>query len=45
MLQRQKNQERTPKVNKAEEAAYKNVLAAQGGDPATNIPVSEDFID
>ncbi len=30
--------------NKAEEAAYKNVLAAQGGDPATQIPVSEDFI-
>jgi tetratricopeptide (TPR) repeat protein len=32
------------KVNKAEEAAYKNVLAAQGGDPAAEIPVSEDFI-
>ena len=32
------------KVNKAEEAAYKNVLAAQGGDPAMEIQVSEDFI-
>jgi tetratricopeptide (TPR) repeat protein len=32
------------KVNKAEEAAYKNVLAAQGGDPATQIPVAEEFI-
>jgi tetratricopeptide (TPR) repeat protein len=32
------------KVNKAEEAAYKNVLAAQGGDPAMQIPVLEDFI-
>ena len=32
------------KVNKAEEAAYKNVLAAQGGDPAAQIPVLEDFI-
>jgi len=36
--------EKKEKVNKAEEAAYKNVLAAQGGDPATIIPVSEDFI-
>ena len=36
--------EKKEKVNKAEEAAYKNVLAAQGGDPATVIPVSEDFI-
>jgi hypothetical protein len=33
-----------PKVNKAEEAAYKNVLAAQGGDPAMQIQVGEDFI-
>ena len=32
------------KINKAEEAAYKNVLAAQGGDPAMEIQVSEDFI-
>jgi tetratricopeptide (TPR) repeat protein len=32
------------KINKAEEAAYKNVLAAQGGDPAAEIPVGEDFI-
>lgn len=33
-----------PKINKAEEAAYKNVLAAQGGDPAMQIQVGEDFI-
>jgi len=33
-----------PKVNKAEEAAYKSVLAAQGGDPAMQIQVGEDFI-
>ena len=33
-----------PKVNKAEEAAYKNVLAAQGSDPAMQIQVGEDFI-
>ena len=32
------------KVNKAEEAAYKNVLAAQGGDPAMQIQVGEEFI-
>jgi len=32
------------KVNKAEEAAYKSVLAAQGGDPAMEIQVGEDFI-
>ncbi len=32
------------KVNKAEEAAYKNVLAAQGGDPAAEVQVGEDFI-
>jgi tetratricopeptide (TPR) repeat protein len=32
------------KVNKAEEAAYKNVLAAQGGDPAVEIQNGEDFI-
>jgi tetratricopeptide (TPR) repeat protein len=32
------------KVNKAEEAAYKNVLAAQGADPAMEIQVGEDFI-
>ena len=36
--------EKKEKVNKAEEAAYKNVLAAQGGDPAAEIPVGEDFI-
>jgi len=32
------------KINKAEEAAYKAVLAAQGGDPAMQIPVGEEFI-
>ena len=32
------------KVNKAEEAAYKSVLAAQGGDPAMQITIGEDFI-
>lgn len=32
------------KVDKKEEAAYKLVLAAQGGDPAMEIPVFEDFI-
>ncbi len=32
------------KVNKAEEAAYKNVLAAQSGDPAMQIQVGEEFI-
>src|SRR5579864_9254625 len=32
------------KVNKAEEAAYKAVLAAQGGDPAMQIQVGEEFI-
>ncbi|HEV7966699.1 MAG TPA: hypothetical protein VGP19_03965 [Candidatus Acidoferrales bacterium] len=32
------------KVNKAEEAAYKNVLAAQGADAAMEIQVGEDFI-
>lgn len=32
------------KVDKKEEAAYKNVLAAQGGDPAMQIQVGEDFI-
>ena len=35
---------KAPKVNKAEEAAYKNVLAAQSGDPAMQIPIAEDFI-
>lgn len=33
-----------PKINKAEEAAYKGVLAAQGGDPAMQIQVGEEFI-
>jgi len=36
--------EKKEKVNKAEEAAYKNVLAAQTGDPAMQIQVGEDFI-
>lgn len=36
--------EKKEKVNKAEEAAYKVVLAAQGGDPATEIQAGEDFI-
>ena len=31
------------KVNKAEEAAYKGILAAQNGDSATKIQLSEDF--
>jgi tetratricopeptide (TPR) repeat protein len=41
-----KDEGKTPaqKVNKAEEAAYKNVLATQGGDPAMQIQVGEDFI-
>ena len=36
--------EKKEKVNKAEEAAYKGVLAAQGGDPAMQIQVGEEFI-
>jgi tetratricopeptide (TPR) repeat protein len=32
------------KVNKAEEAAYKALLATQGADPAMQIPLGEDFI-
>jgi tetratricopeptide (TPR) repeat protein len=39
-----KDSGKAPKVNKAEETAYKNVLAAQSGDPAMQIPVAEDFI-
>ena len=39
-----KDSGKAPKINKAEEAAYKNVLAAQGGDPAMQIQVGEDFI-
>jgi tetratricopeptide (TPR) repeat protein len=41
---KEKDSGKPQKVNKAEEAAYKNVLAAQGGDPAAQIPVLEDFI-
>jgi hypothetical protein len=36
--------EKKDKVNKAEEAAYKAVLAAQGGEPAAQIQTGEDFI-
>jgi hypothetical protein len=39
-----KEEGKPQKVNKAEEAAYKGVLAAQGGDPAMQIQVGEDFI-
>ncbi|HEX4643656.1 MAG TPA: hypothetical protein VH161_09315 [Candidatus Acidoferrales bacterium] len=39
-----KDSGKQPKINKAEEAAYKNVLAAQGGDPMAQIPILEDFI-
>jgi tetratricopeptide (TPR) repeat protein len=39
-----KDSGKAPKINKAEEAAYKNVLAAQGGDPAMQIQIGEDFI-
>jgi tetratricopeptide (TPR) repeat protein len=39
-----KDSGKAPKVNKAEEAAYKSVLAAQGGDPAMQIQAGEDFI-
>jgi tetratricopeptide (TPR) repeat protein len=33
-----------PKINKAEEAAYKAFFATQGGDPAMQIQLGEDFI-
>ena len=39
-----KDSGKAPKINKAEEAAYKSVLAAQGGDPVMQIQVGEDFI-
>ena len=39
-----KEPEKKEKVNKAEEAAYKNVLAAQGSDPANQIQAGEDFV-
>lgn len=39
-----KKDDKKEKVNKAEEAAYKKVLEAQAGDPATQIQVGEDFI-
>jgi len=40
----QEKGEKKEKINKAEEAAYKNVLAAQGGDPMAEITAGEDFI-
>jgi tetratricopeptide (TPR) repeat protein len=39
-----KDSGKAPKINKAEEAAYKSVLAAQSGEPAMQIQVGEDFI-
>jgi tetratricopeptide (TPR) repeat protein len=39
-----KEPEKKEKVNKAEEAAYKKVTEAQGGDPAAQIQVGEDFV-
>ena len=41
---KEKDSGKPQKINKAEEAAYKNVLATQGGDPAMAIQVAEDFI-
>jgi tetratricopeptide (TPR) repeat protein len=35
--------DKNPKVNKAEEAAYKAILAAQNGEAATRIQLAEDF--
>jgi tetratricopeptide (TPR) repeat protein len=37
-------QDKKEKVNKAEEAAYKTFFATQGGDPAMQIQLGEDFI-
>ena len=39
-----KDSGKAPKVNKAEEAAYKTFFASQGGDPAMQIQLGEDFI-
>jgi tetratricopeptide (TPR) repeat protein len=36
--------DKTQKVNKAEEAAYKALLAAQGSDPPARIQLGEDFV-
>lgn len=36
--------EKKEKVNKAEESAYKTVLAAQGGDPMVEIQTGEEFV-
>ena len=41
---KEKDSGKPQKINKAEEAAYKNVLATQGGDPAMAIQAAEDFI-
>ena len=42
--EKSKEPEKKEKVNKAEEAAYKKVTDAQGGDPATQIQVGEEFV-
>jgi len=39
-----KDSGKAPKINKAEEAAYKAFFASQGGDPAMQIQLGEDFI-
>jgi tetratricopeptide (TPR) repeat protein len=39
-----KDSGKAPKINKAEEAAYKTFFASQGGDPAMQIQLGEDFI-
>lgn len=39
-----KDKDKKQKVNKAEEAAYKNVLAAQNADPQMQIQAGEDFL-
>lgn len=41
---KEKDSGKGQKINKAEEAAYKNVLMTQGGDPAMSIQAAEDFI-
>ena len=41
---KEKDSGKAQKINKAEEAAYKNLLATQGGDPAMAIQAAEDFI-
>jgi tetratricopeptide (TPR) repeat protein len=39
-----KDSGKAPKINKAEEAAYKAFFASQGADPAMQIQLGEDFI-